>query len=365
MSQPDLQTPTPAAGQQDQDGPALAGRTLRCGVVGVGRMGSHHARLYTQTQGAELVGVVDTDPRRRRDAQEKWGVDAHETVEQLLEQRPDAVSIATPTAYHRAVAEPLLEAKVACLIEKPLAPDPDEARAIAEAAERAGVVLQVGHVVRYDPVTLALRSLKGFAPRFIEIHRISPMTFRSVDVGVVLDMMIHDIDVLLMLLGSEPEEVQANAVSVFGEAEDVCNARLSFPAAPDGVRCVANVTASRLALKTERKMRLISEDTYVSADFVKGSGTVVHKTANAEQLADARRRLEAGEDLSHMDFLSLVKVESLQVGQDEPLKLQIEDFLSALRGGRRPTVDVRAGFAAVRTADRIVAAAREAGARMV
>jgi predicted dehydrogenase len=340
-------------------------RTLRCGVIGVGRMGSHHARLYTEIQGAELVGVVDPDPRRRDEAREKWGAETFETVDELLARNPDAVSIATPTAQHRAVTEPLLEAKVACLVEKPLAPDLDEARAIADAAERSGVVLQVGHVVRYDPVTLAIRALEGFTPRFIEIHRVSPMTFRSVDVGVVLDMMIHDIDVLLMLMGSEPQQVQANAVSVFGEAEDVCNARLSFPAGPDGVCCVANVTASRLALKTERKMRMICEHTYISADFVKSTGTVVRKTANAEQLAEVRRRLEAGEDLSQLDYLSLVKVDALPVGRAEPLKLQIEDFLSALRSGRRPTVDVQAGFAAVRTARRIVATAREAGARMV
>jgi predicted dehydrogenase len=328
-------------------------------------MGTHHARLYSEIQGAELIGVVDTNPRRRQEAAEKWGVAVYETVEELLAQSPDAVTIATPTAQHRVVAEPLLDANVACLIEKPLAPDLDEAQAIAEAAERSGVVLQVGHVVRYDPVTLGIRALGGFTPRFIEIHRVSPMTFRSVDVGVVLDMMIHDIDVLLMLMGEEPEQVQANAVSVFGEAEDVCNARLSFPADSDGVRCVANVTASRLALKTERKMRMICEHTYVSADFVAGTGTVVRKTANAEQLADVRRRLEAGEDLSHVDYLSLVKVDSLPVGSAEPLKLQIEDFLSAVRSGRRPTVDVRAGFAAVRTARRIVGAARDAGSRMV
>jgi predicted dehydrogenase len=365
MPQSNLDTPAPAVHEAGEAEAEEGGRTLRCGVIGVGRMGTHHARLYTEIQGAELVGVVDTNPRHRDQARQTWGVEAFETVEQLLAQRPDAVSIATPTAQHRVVVEPLLAEKVACLIEKPLAPDLDEARAIAEAAERSGVILQVGHVVRYDPVTLAIGALEEFTPRFIEIHRVSPMTFRSVDVGVVLDMMIHDIDVLLMLMGSEPEQVQANAVSVFGEAEDVCNARLSFPTGPDGVCCVANVTASRLALKTERKMRMICEHTYVSADFVKGTGTVVRKTANAEQLAEVRRRLEAGEDLSHVDYLSLVKVEALPVGRAEPLKLQIEDFLSALRSGRRPTVDVQAGFAAVRTAKRIVATAREAGARMV
>ncbi|MHC4415913.1 MAG: Gfo/Idh/MocA family oxidoreductase [Planctomycetota bacterium] len=355
----------PARDLEEQGGHPVERDTLRCGVVGVGRMGSHHARLYGELEGAELVGVVDTSPQRRREASDQWGVKTFESVEELLDEGVDAVSIATPTIHHRVAGEQLLRAKVACLIEKPLAPDVDEAQAIVDAGERSGAVLQVGHVVRYDPVTLAIRSLAGITPRFIEVHRVSPMTFRSVDVGVVLDMMIHDIDVLLMLVGSEPPEVQANAVSVFGDAEDVCNARLTFPPDADGMSCVANMTASRLALKTERKIRLISEDAYVSADFVRHSGTVVRKRANARQLAEVRQRLVAGEDLSHFDYLSLVNREPLAVGPGEPLKLQLEDFLSAVRSGRRPTVDVQAGFAAVHTARRIVNAAREAGARMV
>ena len=343
----------------------MSDRALRCAVVGVGRMGAHHARIYREIEGAELVAVVDPDPTRRTFARETWGVEPLPTIEILLQKGIDAVSIAAPTIHHRALAERLLEANVACLIEKPLAPDEAEAEAIARAADRSQAVLQVGHIVRYDPVTRAVCQLSDLNPRFIAMERVSPMTFRSVDVGVVLDMMIHDIDVLLMLLGAEPQEVQANAVSVFGEAEDVCNARLTFPPGPDGLRCVANVTASRLALKTERKMRIISEESYVSADFVKGSGTVVRKTANAEQLADVRRRLEAGEDLSQLDYLGLVQVEPLAVEDGEPLRLQIEDFLAAVRGGQRPAVDVHAGFAAVRTASRIMTAAREAGSKMI
>ncbi|NNF44883.1 MAG: Gfo/Idh/MocA family oxidoreductase, partial [Phycisphaerales bacterium] len=335
---------------------------IRCGVIGVGRMGRHHARIYAQTPGVEFVGVVDTNAETRDRIVEEWGGRGFATVDELLAAGVDAVTIATPTIAHRAAAEKALAAKVACLIEKPLAPDAASARAIADAADAAGVVLQVGHVVRYDPVMIAVCSIDGLTPRFIEMDRISPMTFRSVDVGVVLDMMIHDLDLLLMLMGTEPEEVQANAVSVLGEAEDVCNARLTFPAGRDGIRCVANVTASRLALKTERKLRIISEDTYVSADFVKGGGTIVHKTANATQLADVRTRLAAGEDLSSINYLDLVEVESLPVGAGEPLKLQTESFLHAVRTGDRPDVDAEAGFAAVRTAERIVEAARVAGA---
>jgi len=334
-------------------------------VIGVGRMGRHHARVYAQNNGSELVGVVDTDPSAGERIVEEWGGVSMTSVDALIEAGVDAVTIATPTTHHRAAAEKLLARGVACLIEKPLAPDAAEARLIADAADRSGTVLQVGHIVRYDPVMMAMKQLEGITPKFIEMDRISPMTFRSVDVGVVLDMMIHDLDLLLMLIGSEPEDVQANAVCVLGEAEDVCNARLTFPAGPDGIRCVANLTASRLALKTERKIRIISEDVYVSADFVKRSGMVVRKTANADQLADVRTRLASGEDLSSINYLDLVTVDTLDIGEEEPLRLQIEDFLSSVRDQARPAVDAQAGFAAVRTAERIMEAARSAGARMV
>ena len=347
---------------------ATGTKTLRCATVGVGKMGRHHARLYATTDGCELIGVVDGNVDRASKVVEEWGGRAFTSIDELLAAGVDAVTVATPTVTHRAIVEPLLEAGVACLVEKPLAPDVAEARAIADMAKRTGSLLQVGHVVRYDPVMVAVRELVAAGavrPRFIEIDRVSPMTFRSVDVGVVLDMMIHDLDVLLALMGGEPEEIHANAVCVVGEAEDVCNARLVFPAGADGIRCTANVTASRLALKTERKIRLISEDAYVSADFVEKKGTVVRKTANASQLAEVRERLRKGEDLSGVNYLEMIAMEPLAVGAGEPLKLQLLDFLDAVRTNRRPLVNAEDGFAAVRTAERIVAAAKAAGARMV
>jgi len=175
--------------------------------------------------------------------------------------------------------------------------------------------------------------------------------------------MIHDIDVLLMLMEREPERVDASAVNVLGDSEDVCNARLTFPPGPDGHRCVANVTASRLAMKTERKIRVMSDDTYVSADFVERKGTVARKGPNIAKIGEVRELLKQGADLSHLNFLDLLQVEPLGVEAGEPLRLQAEDFIDAIRTGRRPFVDAEAGFAAVRTADRIVAAARARPAR--
>tara|TARA_B100000959_G_scaffold277104_1_gene333019 strand:- start:1951 stop:2967 length:1017 start_codon:yes stop_codon:yes gene_type:complete len=334
-------------------------KKLHCGVVGVGRMGSHHARVYSQMDNVDFVGVVDQDETRRNDIVEEWGGKAFSTVEELISSGVDAVTIATPTVYHLEAAEPLLERGIACLIEKPLAPTAEVAAAIADAAEKGGAVLQVGHVVRYDPVMRAVASIENLKPRFIEMVRISPMTFRSVDVGVVLDMMIHDLDLLTMLTGQEPSEIRANAVSVMGEAEDMCNARLEFE------DCTANVTASRLGMKTERKLRIISEDSYVSADFVKKHVTLVRKIANEEQLLDLRTRLAAGEDLSNIDYVDLVEVEEPHVGDEDALTLQAKDFLHSVRTGEKPYIDAEAGSIAIRTAERIMETATAAGARML
>ena len=338
---------------------------IRCAVAGVGRMGRHHARVYAQMPEVEFVGAMDQDAVRRGSIVKEWGGEAFGSVDALIDAGIDAVTIATPTTTHRALAEKFLEAGVHCLIEKPLAPDSEDAAAITAAAERANRVLQVGHVVRYDPVMRAVQAIDGVRPRFIEMIRVSPMTFRSIDVGVVLDMMIHDLDLLMMLVGTEPEEVHANAISVLGEAEDMCNARLVFPADCDGIQTVANVTASRLAFKTERKLRIISEDIYISADFGDRSGKIVRKSANQRSLDDVRSQLQDGEDLSNVDYLSLVNIDSLKIEDEEPLRLQAEAFLHAIQHNEVPDVDAEAGAAAVRTAERIVEAARMAGARMV
>lgn len=327
---------------------------IRCGVIGVGRMGRHHARVYAQLDGAEFVGAVDHDEDRRNEIVEEWGGSAYSKVEEMISAGVDAVTIATPTVTHLDVAAPLLATGIACLIEKPLAPTAEVASAIADAAEEGGAVLQVGHVVRYDPVMRAIASIENLRPRFIEMTRISPMTFRSTDVGVVLDMMIHDLDLLTMLLGNEPSEIYADAVSVISETEDMCNARLVFPTGSNGFSCTANVIASRLALKTERKLRIISEDAYVSADFVQRAVTIIHKTANEKQLSDLRKRLANGEDLTSVDFAEVLTVDEPEIGNEDALTLQAKEFLRSIRSGTKPEIDAEAGSMAIRTAERIM-----------
>jgi predicted dehydrogenase len=335
------------------------GRPIRCGVIGVGRMGRHHARVYANHAGSKLVGVVDASEERRETIADQFGCKAMESVDQLLEAGVDAVSIAVPTTHHFRVAEPLLKAGVSCLIEKPLAGDVETARRLKELAESTGSCLMVGHIERFNPVMRAMQKASKagleITPRFIQVVRVSPMTFRSVDVGVVMDMMIHDLDVVLMLMGGqEPDFIRAAGVAVVTEHEDLCNAWLEFNS-PRG-RCVANVTASRLAMKTERVTRITGENAYIKIDYGAKSGSMVRRIANEIQMREVREQIAHGADLTSLKWNALVNVEDLVVDDEEPIVAELTAFLDAVRTGERPPIDAEAGFANVRTAQRIVEA---------
>ncbi len=346
------------------NGKGLGQRRIRCGVVGVGRMGRHHARVYANAPGCELVAVVDADEQRRAEVAERHDCRALESVEQLLSAGVDAVSVAVPTTAHRSAAGPLLEAGVACLIEKPLAGTVEEAWALKQLAERTGSVLMVGHIERFNPIMRALRHEQKsgslpIVPRFIQVDRVSPMTFRSVDVGVVMDMMIHDLDVVLMLMdGHEPDEIQASGFPVITQHEDICNARLTFRRPPPHGTCVASISASRLALKTERVTRITGENAYIKIDYAAKKGTVIRRTANQVQMEEVREQLRRGMDLTSLKWQDLVNIENLEIDDAEPITMEIQAFLEAVRTGQRPEIDATAGFVNVRTAERIAAATR-------
>src|SRR3954454_3016609 len=235
---------------------------LAVAVIGCGRMGQLHARVYSQMPQVRLVGLYDADADVAAAARDKHGGEVFASVEAMAE-RVQAVTIAVPTQFHAFVAEPLLRRGIHCLIEKPLAKDVAEARQIVAWSKEHGATVQVGHIERFNPIVRSMTKL-SVEPRFIEVIRISPLTFRSIDVGVVLDIMIHDIDIVLKLARSKVARIDAVGVSVIGGVEDICNTRLTFE---NG--CVANLTASRLALKTERKLRVFSSDAYVSIDYQK------------------------------------------------------------------------------------------------
>lgn len=333
-----------------------AAEKIKVAVIGVGRMGTHHARTYGKLPGADLVGVVDQNVERAAIVADEHGGEPFADITALLDKHPDlrAVTVAVPTVHHRAAASPLLERGISCLVEKPLAPSVKEAKQLVKIAAKHGVILQVGHTERFNPVVRALMKY-NLTPRFLEVVRISPMTFRSLDVGVVMDMMIHDLDIVLALADSPLKRVDATGVAVLAENEDLCNARLTFK---NG--CVANITASRLSLKTERKLRLFSEDAYVSLDYQSRQGIVIRKTDNAATLEDVRAQVAAGADLSDLDYTELVNVDPIEISDEEPdaLTAELNHFLDSVRRGIKPEVDGVAGRAAVEAAEKVVAAIR-------
>jgi predicted dehydrogenase len=326
-------------------------------VIGCGRMGRLHARVYSQMPQVRLIGVVDSNAEAAAQTTRQYGGRVFSSVSELIGQ-VGAVTIATPTVTHLEVCLPLLKAGIACLIEKPLATDVREAQRIAEAARQHGALVQVGHIERFNPAVRSLRKLE-IHPRYIEVTRISPLTFRSIDVGVVLDVMIHDIDIVLSLARSKVSRIDAQGVSLIGggppgsPAEDICSARLTFE---NG--CVANLTASRLSLKTERRLRVFAPEAYVSVDYQKKYGIVVRKTGNLETIREAVDRIRSGEvkDLASLDYTKIVKVEELTIDDVEPLRAQNEAFIASLAAGDTPVVSVEDGLAAVEVAERIVAA---------
>ena len=319
-------------------------------VVGVGHMGRHHARIYQELPDAHLVAVVDIDAARAAEHAAKHGAAALSTVDDL----PDdiqAATVAVPTAHHVEVAEKLLNRRIAVLIEKPLAATVDEAQRLVDCARRNGTLLSVGHTERFNPVVRAMQRL-NIKPRYIESSRISPFSFRSADIGVVADMMIHDIDIVLHLVGSPVARVDAVGVSVLAKHEDVASARVLFE---NGV--VANFSVSRLALKTDRRLRVFAETAYLSLDYQRKTGIAITKNANLDILSMARQG--KFDDLSQMagaDFGSMVKVEPLEVDDVEPLRAELEAFVTSVRSDTPPAVSAEDGVAAVRLAARIVEA---------
>ncbi|RJP33381.1 MAG: gfo/Idh/MocA family oxidoreductase [Phycisphaerales bacterium] len=333
-------------------------RKLRVAVIGAGRMGGHHARTYSQLPDCELVAVVDKEAERARRIASEYharavtdGGDAAAVAGRLA--GVDAVSVCVPTAYHAEVAAPYVERGTPVLVEKPLAPDIASAQRMLDAVRRTGTLLQVGHSERFNPVVQAMLRM-GVRPRFIETSRVSPFTFRSADIGVVLDMMIHDIDIVLHLVQQREYTVHAVGVSVLGAHEDVANARVGFA---DG--SVVNLTASRLALKTERRIRVFCPTAYISMDYHKKSGIAIRLDDNLDLIRIARER--NFEDLSQMqelDFGSMIKIEPLVVENVDPLRAEIQCFLDSVRTGAAPAVSAEDGFAAVEMAERIAAAVK-------
>jgi predicted dehydrogenase len=300
---------------------------IRVGVVGVGHLGRHHARLYAASPEAELVGVVDHDAERARAIAEEYGCRALPDPAALIGD-VQAASVAVPTGSHREVAEQLLEGGVDVLIEKPIAPDVAEAASIRRTAERHERLVMVGHTERYNPAVIALTRAVD-APRFFEIHRLAAFTARSTDIDVVLDLMIHDLDLLLLMDGTDPVSVDAVGISALTDRVDIASARIHLRSG-----CVANLTASRISAEPVRRVRVFQSRTYLSCDT-------------------GRREVERYRLVFGADRAPSIQHDRLPVEEGEPLGLEIAAFLEAVRSRQSP-VDALQGERSVSLAQQVL-----------
>lgn len=314
----------------------MSAGAIRAGVWGVGVWGEKHARVYQALPEAELAGVYDRDPVRAREVAERYGCRAFESAAELLA-ACDAVSIAVPTVEHRAAAEQAAAAGRHALVEKPMAVTVDEATAMIAAARRAKVVLQVGQVERFNPALLAARP-HVHRPKFIEAHRLAVFQPRSLDVDVVFDLMIHDLDAVLDVVGAAPSAVSAVGVAVLSGSEDIANARIEFE---NG--CVANLTASRVSQDRLRRIRFFQGDAYLSVDLFEKTCDLLHvDTARLRAVLEQGGPVEAG--------LAAIERRRLEVAPGEPLTLELQAFLRSLRGEGAGAASAEAGCAALAVA---------------
>jgi predicted dehydrogenase len=304
-------------------------RKVRTAVIGVGYLGRFHAQKYAQADGCELAAVVDPDPAARAAVGAELHVAALDTYASLLG-AVDAVSVVTPTPAHFEIAREFLAAGAHVLVEKPITETPAEARELIALAARAGRILQVGHLERFNAAILAAEP-HLHAPRFIECHRLAPYRERGTDVNVVLDLMIHDIDLVQTMVNAPIATIDAVGTPVFSEEIDIANARIRFA---NG--CVANATASRVSLKTERKLRIFEDDAYLSLDLQQKIMTLIRKRGPG----DAPGPLPV-----------IIEEQSLDPG--DALQAEIDSFLQCIRAGRPPVVTGEAGLMALETAIRI------------
>jgi predicted dehydrogenase len=313
---------------------SAAERSIPVGVIGVGHLGSIHARIYSDLPGIRLVGVADRDADRARDVARAHGCEAYGDASELIG-KIEAASVAVPTEAHLEVAATLLEAGVHVLVEKPLARTVEEADSIVATAERCSRRVMVGHSERFHPAVIAL-AREVDSPRFFEIHRLAAFSSRSTDIDVVLDLMIHDLDLLLYLDGTDPVAIDAVGVNALTDRVDIANARIRMASG-----AVANLTASRISAEAVRRVRVFQAQTYLACDT--GQRTL------------ERYRLEPGEGPTPR-----IVHEQLEIEEAEPLGLELAAFVASVRAGTPPPVDARQGRRVLELAHR-VRSAIEAG----
>ena len=280
---------------------------LKVGVVGVGHIGREHARIHAKNPAVEFTAIYDANPSTANRIADQYGVPAFSSLPEFME-KIEAASLATPSNTHFTLGQTLLQHDKHLLIEKPITDNLRDARQLVQLAAERNLILQVGHIERFNPAFTALESLLS-RPRFIEAHRLSPYPGRSTDIGVVLDLMIHDIEIILHLVHSPLASLDAVGVSVLSTSEDIANARLRFV---NG--CVANITTSRISPEKLRKIRVFQDDTYLSLNYQDQSGEIYRKVDNR------------------------ITREKIPVQKDEPLKLELYSFVDCVQARRSPVV---------------------------
>jgi predicted dehydrogenase len=317
---------------------------LRVGIVGVGHLGSLHAKMFSQIPTAELVGVVDADSARAGLVAGEVRTRAFPTYQELLK-NVQAVSIVTPTSTHFELARMAIDAGIHVFVEKPITTTTEQAETLVNLSRSRNVTVQVGHIERFNPALLALEKYK-INPMFVESHRLAQFNPRGTDVAVVLDLMIHDIDIILSLVRSPVERIEANGVAVVSNSIDIANARLQFA---NG--CVANVTASRISQKKMRKMRLFQRDAYISVDFSEGLAEVFRLVDHSDESGSSTMML--GEIESGTVKRKIV-YEQPEVKEVNSLKYELELFIAAVQNGVEPLVTAEEGMRALEIAHDII-----------
>ena len=299
---------------------------INIAVIGVGHLGKFHAQKYAASEDCNLVAVVDADLETARHIAREHGAEALTDYQDILD-RVDAVSLVVPTSLHYAIARDCLNAGIHCLIEKPITETIEEAQTLIDIAREKKRVLQVGHIERFNAVMMDIDGLLD-EPRFIESSRLAPFTPRATDVSVILDLMIHDIDIILDLIDSPIRHISASGISVLSDEIDIANARIEFETG-----CVANVTASRISRKRERKLRIFQKDAYISADF-------------QDKILAVNRK---GDEKTENGFHDITHSEKTYQDTDA-LKLEVLDFIQAIKTGHAPKVTGEDGKRALQTA---------------
>ncbi len=325
---------------------------VKAGVIGVGHLGRYHARVYSQIPEAQLIGVYDTDREKVKKIAKEFDTRYFENLNDLLE-ATEAVSLVVPTTFHYSLACDILDRGIHLLVEKPITETVKQAEELVSLAKAKKLILQVGHIERFNPAFKAIENLK-LEPKFIESHRLAQFDPRGTDVAVILDLMIHDLDLILSLVKSEVKKIDSAGVSVISDSEDIANARLTFE---NG--CVANITSSRISARPLRKMRLFQKNSYISLDFLQRS-VEIYKLVDANSVSEEeKKRKTVVGNIPTGEKGKTIIYEKPEIENEDMLTTEIKSFLNAVKHRTQPRVSGEDGKRALEVALEIVNKAKE------